>query len=96
MLDLSWNQIQSEGLQYLAQGLRHNTVRKVLFFLRHIYHCISIQTLTNLSLSLNKIDEEGAQHLAQALENNTVRKVFLFSIRYSTLCLHIGTHYSLS
>ena len=74
LLDLSNNQIEDEGAQYLAEALQKNTVK--LDHSSHFIHfqlSLFIQALIRLSLAFNQITVKAAQYLAQALQNNAVR-----------------------
>lgn len=71
-LDISYNSIGSEGVQYLANALQQNQV--FIFLIPHtlsIIHCIT-QALITLNLIEASISEQGAQHLASALQKNEV------------------------
>lgn len=72
MLNLAENRIGDQGANYLADVLRHNTV-KIL------QSCISssclfkrIQTLNKLNLHENRIGDQGIQYIADSLTHNTV------------------------
>jgi hypothetical protein len=78
-LKLSENEIGIEGGQYIADALKINTVRSLLYHMR-LFHLM--QTLTTLDIGWNKVGVDGTKHLANALQHNTVRVVLYSSTSY--------------
>ncbi len=72
-MNLAFNQISDQGVQYLASVLENKTERSGLFayLLRDRHHTLS--SLTILNLSGNQINDQGAQYLAHTLQKNQVR-----------------------
>jgi Ran GTPase-activating protein (RanGAP) involved in mRNA processing and transport len=81
-LNLSFNKIRDQGVQYLGEALQKNSVTENIhllhFYHMHILHFI--QTLTQLDLSVNRIGAQGGQYLCEALKKNSVRQ--------NSHCLH--------
>ncbi len=73
-----------EGVQYLSNALRQNSVSKIKFSLLSLLtFCYMPQTLTILNLESNQIGSGGIQNLSVALRNNTVNKTnYLFVVFY--------------
>ncbi|CAM4841300.1 unnamed protein product [Rotaria magnacalcarata] len=79
-VDLSHNEIGSEGLEYIVDSLKFNTTVQMLSLgwnnigdegIRHIVDLLSYsKSLTGLYLQRNGITETGAQLLALALKSN--------------------------
>jgi Ran GTPase-activating protein (RanGAP) involved in mRNA processing and transport len=69
-LNLAWNNISNNGVQYLANTLQNNTERHGFFV--HLRHH-STQSLMMLNLAGNEITDQGVQYLAQALQKNKVK-----------------------
>ena len=85
-LDLSNNQITSQGVSILAAALRTNTTLQVLSLLSNhvsdqgiisLAESLSLHnsTLTTLGLGSNDITDKGVQYLAQILRTNTTLTV---------------------
>jgi hypothetical protein len=81
ILDLTANEITSEGASFLADALNNNLILKELILynnrisdkgVRAIALELSINnsTLKKLNLGFNYISDDGAQHLAQMLKTN--------------------------
>lgn len=64
--------INDAGCEYLAGGLRNNTV--ILFSSWYFLFTLAffVKTLAQLDITYNRIRFKGAQHLAEGLRDNTV------------------------
>lgn len=69
-MDLSWNQIGSEGIKDVADILEKRTVSN--HFLNYDYLDLP-QYLNTLNLQVNEIGVQGTSYLAKALAKNRVR-----------------------
>jgi Ran GTPase-activating protein (RanGAP) involved in mRNA processing and transport len=74
-LNLSANQIETEGAQYLSGALRQNNVNRGILYLSYVSRSIFTQTLTSLRLEDNQIGDDGIRHFSNALRDNKVRAV---------------------
>ncbi|XP_056289690.1 leucine-rich repeat-containing protein 34 isoform X2 [Pseudoliparis swirei] len=95
-LDLMFNDIQSDGAELLAKGLKvltHTHTHTHLCVCVYIYiHIASLSlslqcnsTLLSLRLSNNKIESRGAMHLARMLQvNSTLRELELADCHLDT------------
>ena len=76
-LNLTSNQIGSQGAKHLANALEHNSVigTPPLFFSFNYSLTIILQMLITLHLAVNQIGAQGTEHLANALKHNNVAQL---------------------
>ena len=80
-LDLNYNKIGDQGVKYLVDAFKTNTVRFIFFILILLLKNNSlIQTLITLSLRANQIHAEGAQYLIDFFQNHKVVFIFYYSL----------------
>ena len=71
-LNLSLNNIGTDGTRHLSEALRVNQVMQLPPITLHLHALRSLQTLTTLNLDDNNIGTDGARHLSEALKVNQV------------------------
>ncbi len=82
IIDLSYNQIDDEGIQYLANVLQNNKVNNIISFVSIL---LLLQTLIRFNLRHNQIGEQGAYYLRDAFRTNRVKSSYVSSF------IHIDT-----